>query len=86
MNLFYAIATAYVLTFLIASSNVLYPARAWIKKHTPFLKINRKHFIDCRMCIGFWISIVATYEYALTPEAFFAVYGVSYFIATQERK
>lgn len=76
--------TAYTLTFVIASSSLTEPARHWIACRTPRLKLSLKHphFIDCRMCVGFWVAVVVcnTDWGMILP-----VYGLSYFLATQER-
>lgn len=75
--------SAYALTFVIASSSLLEPARSWVQKRTPWLKIgNHKHFIECRMCIGFWVSVMICYT---DWRMVLPVYGLSYFLATQER-
>ena len=76
---------SYAITFVIASSSIFDSVRTFIIAKTPSLKIkNHKHFIECRMCVSFWISLAVValhgdYKY------FLAVYGLSYFIATQER-
>lgn len=75
---------AYAVTFVIASSSLTEPARHWIVCRTPWLKLGLKHphFIDCRMCVGFWVSVLVCNSdwRMLLP-----VYGLSYFLATQER-
>lgn len=74
---------SYVVTFVVASSSLLEPVRAIIKRKIPRLQIgNHKHFIDCRMCVGFWASaLVCVYDISMV----LPVYGISYFLATQER-
>lgn len=77
----------YTLTFLAVSSNILHPIRLWIVKHTPFLIVNRTHPLSCRMCAGWWLTIVVCVlmgEYSIVN--MLCVYGLSYFIATQERR
>jgi hypothetical protein len=76
---------AYVITFIIASSSVFEPIRSIIKSKLQILQIgDNKHFIECRMCIGFWVSLIACVV-ANKLDLFFVVYGASYFLATQER-
>ena len=83
INLSINALTAYALTFVIASSSLFEPIRRWVKNRTPILKIGEnKHFIECRMCSGFWIAIaVCNIDWKLIVP----VYGLSYFMATQER-
>jgi len=77
--------SSYALTFLIASSSLFEPFRLFIVNKFPKLRIGvNKHPIYCRMCIGFWTSLVCTLvlgNYADT----LAVWGLSYFLATQEK-
>jgi len=74
---------AYALTFVIASSSLFGPLRELIKTKTPRLQIgDHKHFIDCRMCVGFWTSLaVCNTDWKMI----LPVYGLAYFLATQER-
>lgn len=76
--------SAYAITFVVASSSLFEPFREWFVKATPKLKIgNQKHMIECRMCTGFWVALlVCNSDWNMT----LPVYGLSYFIATQERK
>ena len=74
---------AYALTFVVASSSILEPLRTRIMARTPRLKIGtHKHFIECRMCVGFWcaVAVCNTDWRMILP-----VYGLAYFLATQER-
>lgn len=77
--------TAYSLTFLLTSSSLLGQFRRYVIRKLPQLQpTGHKHFIECRMCVGFWMSLFicsATHDLRLT----FVVYGMSYFLATQER-
>jgi hypothetical protein len=75
--------SSYALTFVIASSAIFEPFRVWFMAKTPRLKIGEhKHMIECRMCVGFWMSLVVcnTDWKMILP-----VYGLAYFLATQER-
>jgi hypothetical protein len=39
----------------------------------------------CRMCQGVWVTIAAAFLLGIGPLDAMAVYGLSYFLATQER-
>lgn len=82
-RLVYLSLSSYALTFFIASSSIMVSIRKWIIRHTPHLRITgHKHFIECRMCVGFWTSLIVcnTDWKMILP-----VYGLAYFLATQER-
>jgi len=42
-------------------------------------------FISCRLCTGFYISAVVSYDANLSLSSFLAVYGLSYFMAKLEQ-
>ena len=75
--------SVYAVTFVLASSSLFEPFRFWFIRKTPKLKIgSNKHFIECRMCTGFWAALlVCNADYQLI----LPVYGLSYFMATLER-
>jgi hypothetical protein len=75
--------TVYALTFVITSGAIFEPMRGWIMRRTPMLRIGgHKHFIECRMCIGFWCALAIC---GMDYKMILPVYGLSYFLATQER-
>ena len=76
--------SVYAITFVVTSSSLFEPVRNWIMRKTPRLRIGTaKHPIECRMCFGFWIAaVVCSLDYSMI----LPVYGLSYFLATQERK
>lgn len=79
------VMTVYAITFVIASSSLFDPFRTYIMRLFPKLKIKQhKHFIECRMCISFWISVLVCLVYSDISHIL-VVYGTSYFLATQER-
>ena len=41
-------------------------------------------FISCRMCVGVWITLALCFPFHSLPVCI-AIYGASYFLATQER-
>ena len=42
------------------------------------------YFLECRMCSGFWITLIICYIAGNLP-LFLPSYALSYFLATQER-
>ena len=79
------IFAAYVITLVLTGSTVFESFRQWFKKKTPMLRTNHNHFIECRLCTGFWISTLVCLVNADIQNVFI-IYGASYFLATQERK
>lgn len=77
---------AYAVTFVVVSSSLFAPGRKWFSVKAPWLRIvGHPHMIECRMCTGFWVAVmvcIIAQEWRLI----LAVYGASYFMATQERK
>ena len=75
--------STYAATFVITSSSLLEPVREYLKAKTPKLRIGgNKHMVECRMCVGFWMSIfICNTDWKMI----LPVYGLSYFLATQER-
>lgn len=79
---FYSLS-AYAVTFVVASSSLFEPFRRWFMRKTSWLKIGQhKHMIECRMCTSFWAALLVcnTDWKMILP-----VYGLAYFMATQER-
>ena len=75
--------STYAITFVVASSSLFEPFRTRMMTVTPWLKIgNHKHFIQCRMCVSAWtaLAVCNTDWKMILP-----VYGLAYFLATQER-
>ncbi len=78
--------TTYAITFVLVASSIFAPGRKWLSVKAPWLRIDgHPHMIECRMCTGFWVS-VAVCLIASDWRLILAVYGASYFMATQERK
>lgn len=50
----------------------------------PNEKLTGYDFISCRMCVGFWVTM-AFCLFTCPVHYWLAVYGASYFLATQER-
>ena len=76
--------SSYILTLVIAKGSILAGFRGWLKQKTPHLKLTAEHphFIECRLCVGFWSSLMVCNT---SWEMILPVYGLSYFLATQER-
>jgi hypothetical protein len=87
----------YGFTLLVTSSSILDPFREWVIEHTPWMysplsvcfkqytfKFDTKHFIECRLCVGVWVSALAV-TYYNTWDLYWIVFGISYFLCTQER-
>ena len=81
-----AIFAAYIITAVLVNGNIFYSIREMLKRKSPWLVKGNpgRHMLDCRMCVGFWVSVavsLATGQWM----TFFLIYGASYFLATQER-
>lgn len=84
IELLSAIFLSYIATLLITSSTILSNLRVLVIKNTPFLSFSGKHLIECRLCTGFWLSLLSAFLYG-DVKIFPLIYGASYFLATQER-
>lgn len=83
------IFAVYIITCVVTASSLFEPLRERVKHTTPWLVIGGgKHPIECRLCLGFWVSLLVCFCTA-PPELailnILPVYGASYFLATQER-
>jgi len=86
INTMLASLTAYIMACVIGASSLFEPVREKIKDGLPMLKIGQhKHFIECRLCLTFWTSCAAVLLFGLTWKMILPVYGLAYFLATQER-
>ena len=83
------IFAAYIITCVVTSSSLFGPLRERVKRVTPWLMIGESnHPIECRLCLGFWVSLLVclcTSPPELITINVLPVYGASYFLATQER-
>ena len=78
--------TAYICACVVGASSLFEPVRIKIKDKFPKLKIgNNKHFIECRLCLSFWTSCLACLMFGLSFKLILPIFGLSYFLATQER-
>ena len=77
----------YISTAVITSSSLFYKFREWFKTKTPYLKLSDKHphYIECRLCVDFAVSVVMCFAFGLSINYLLPLYGISYFICTQER-
>jgi len=85
-TLIISVFSAYLLTLIIVNSALFLEYREKFKKHTEWLAKGNPlvHPVDCRLCTGFWVSIVIAILIE-DPFMFPVIYGISYFMATQER-
>ena len=76
--------SSYIITVVVTASSLFEPFRRWFMAKTPRLKIgNNRHPIECRLCFTFYSSVLVCntdFKFILP------VYGLAYFLATQERK
>ena len=83
------IFASYIITCVVTSSSLFGPLRERVKRATPWLQIGEsKHPIECRLCLGFWVSLLVCFCTSPAESALLnilPVYGASYFLATQER-
>ena len=79
-----ATLSSYIITLVLVKGSIFEKTRETIKRRTPWLQFaNHPHFVDCRLCISFWSSVLVCHNnYTLIVP----VYGLAYFLATQERK
>ena len=86
---FLEVFSAYIITCVVTASSLFGPLRERVKRATPWLVIGEsKHPIECRLCLGFWVSLLVclcTSPPELITINVLLVYGASYFLATQER-
>lgn len=83
---------AYAVTFVVTESRLTEWFRGWFNANVPFKSLfvgdadESLPFIKCRMCVGFWASLAICLAFGdSTAYEVLAVYGLSYFLATQER-
>lgn len=86
MKILAEIFGAYIFTAVIVDGNIFHSFREWLRPRTQFLSKGSppRHLIDCRMCTGFWLSLIISIlcgDWLMFP----LIYGASYFLATQER-
>ena len=82
-----AIFGAYIATAVLTGGSIFHKPRAWAIQRTPWLQPNpyHPHFLECRLCLGFWVSLIFAAVFCDVWQDAFLVYGASYFLATQER-
>ena len=85
-DLITASLTAYIVACVIGASSLFEPMRIKIMHLFPKLGIGtNKHPIECRLCLSFWTSCFSVLLFGLTWKMILPVYGLSYFITSQER-
>ena len=79
--------SSYILACVVTSSSLFEPFRSWFKTKTAgtFFDKKPKHFIECRLCVSFWTALLSVAILRLDFVLVLPIYGLSYFLATQER-
>lgn len=87
MSMFiFASLSSYISSCVITSSSLFSPFREYIIKRTSFFAISgNRHFAECRLCMSFWTSGLSVMVFGLDAIMILPVYGLAYFLATQER-
>lgn len=85
-NVITAAVSTYICSVVITSSTLFEGPRAVFKSHTigTIFDKKTKHFIECRLCVSFWFAVVFSLIFSDFTDIL-TVYGISYFMATQER-
>ena len=86
---FVSVLGSYLIILLIAKGSIFNKYRQWLIDKTPWLQKPAMrgenpplHYFLCRLCLGALVCAVFSYIYWTN---WFIVYGISYFLATQER-
>lgn len=78
--------STYIMACVLGASSLFEPLRMYIKRTFPKLQIGQhKHFIECRLCLSFWTSLLVCLMFKIDIVNFLPVYGLSYWLCTQER-
>ena len=77
--------TSYILTALLVDGTIFNTPRRWLRKKTQFLTFNSHWLFDCRLCLGFWVSIIVAF-FIGNISIFLAIYGFSHFLSMIERR
>lgn len=74
MDFAFQVLTIYGITLILAASKVLNAPRDWFIAKTGL-------DARCRMCVGFWVSVIVCWgSWDMVP-----AFGASYLLVTQER-
>jgi len=85
MNLIAQILAAYIITVVLVEGHIFSYAREYARQRLSLLRFGGTHLFDCRLCVGFYISVGLVVFNSGTINDFLIIYGASYFLATQER-
>ena len=87
INILWAVLSAYITACVLAKSSLFDGCREWFKAKTVGTIFDKKptHFIECRLCLTFWTSMLFSIVYFSSIYYTLPIYGISYFMATQER-
>jgi hypothetical protein len=84
MSFLLNIFTVYIFTALLVDGTILADGRAYARE-LGWFSFRGKCVFDCRMCTGFWISLIVALIYQYPPIQFFALWGMSYWLAAVEK-
>lgn len=88
IEIMYQAVIVYILTVVIVQGALFATIRKSIIKRTPMLATGGMHLLECRLCTSFWVVLGVCVLWSLSfPDAktVLIVYGISYFLAKQER-
>lgn len=74
---------AYSITLLLTNGEVFWWWRLFVRR--VFRWFTDYPVEACRMCQGVWVSLAILLVFDLRAMDFWVIYGLSYFLATQER-
>jgi hypothetical protein len=86
-----AVFGSYIITVVLTKGSIFNKIRRWTIEKTPWLQkdamwpaveLAPPHYFLCRLCLGALVSAFFAWGFNVN---WFLVYGVSYFLATQER-
>ena len=90
----YTAATAYYVTLIVVKGHLFHNYRESFKRITPWLvkgpEHDRMHFIDCRLCVGTWVTPFSFIFYYFVPSqlpgSLFCGWALAYLLTTFERR
>ena len=85
MSLVVLTGAVYGVTLLLVEAKILAGVRRYLRDKAPWLTAGGVFLFDCRMCTGFWVSLIAVLLKGADIALWLFLFGASYFLATQER-
>lgn len=84
MSFLFFVFAVYIFTAVIVDGKIFASVRSFIR-NLGWFSFKEDCVIDCRMCTGFWISLVVAIFLHYTPVEFLALWGASYWLAAVEK-